>query len=312
MYNVYVSRYTCVYISISSTSLYLSINLSIPQYQGSSPALFVATSAFEVLIKQQIKRLEDPCLKCVSTVYDELIRILAQLLQKPIFRRFPGLKERFNSSVISFFKRGLDPTNKLVSSLVAAESCYINTVHPDFISGHRTMAIVYDKLQLNAKAKDGKEDDKKKTTGPSSPVGPAATYALEQKNQNANEGVFSSFFSKQPNKRPGVLEAPPAVLKASGTVSEREYVEIEVIKLLLTNYYNIVKKTVTDMIPKCIMLNLVNYARDEMQRALLAELYKEDLLEDLLKESADTVTRRKECKKMIEALQKADEIVSTI
>lgn len=272
--------------------------------------MFVATSAFEVLIKQQIKRLEDPCLKCVSTVYDELIRILAQLLHKPIFRRFPGLKERFNSSVISFFKRGLEPTNKLVSSIVSAETCYINTVHPDFISGHRTMAIVYDKLQLNSKPKESKEDDKKKqqqlANGPSSPI----SYDLDKK--NANEGVFSSFFAKQPNKRPGVLEAPPAVLKASGTVSEREYVEIEVIKLLLTNYYNIVKKTVTDMIPKCIMLNLVNYAREEMQRALLAELYKQDLIEDLLKESPDTVARRKECKKMIEALQKADEIVSTI
>ena len=274
--------------------------------------MFVATSAFEVLIKQQIKRLEDPCLKCVSTVYDELIRILAQLLQKPIFRRFPGLKERFNSSVISFFKRGLEPTNKLVSSVVSAETCYINTVHPDFISGHRTMAIVYDKLQLNnSKSKDGKdskeEDKKKQQNPPGSPI----SYALDNKT-NANEGVFSSFFAKQPNKRPGILEAPPAILKASGTVSEREYVEIEVIKLLLTNYYNIVKKTITDMIPKCIMLNLVNYSREEMQRALLAELYKEDLIEDLLKESPDTVARRKECKKMIEALQKADEIVSTI
>lgn len=256
-------------------------------------------------------------MKCVSTVYDELIRILAQLLQKPIFRRFSGLKERFNSSVISFFKRGLDPTNKLVTSIVSAESCYINTVHPDFISGHRTMAIVYDKLQLNSKAKEkdggSKEDDKKKSSSSNSPSSPTnTTYSLDQKGTNANEGVFSSFFSKQPNKRPGILEAPPAVLKASGTVSEREYVEIEVIKLLLTNYYNIVKKTVTDMIPKCIMLNLVNYAREEMQRALLAELYKEDLLEDLLKESPDTVARRKECKKMIEALQKADEIVSTV
>lgn len=238
---------------------------------------------------------------------------MAQLLQKPIFRRFPGLKERFNSSVISFFKRGLEPTNKLVSSLVAAESCYINTVHPDFISGHRTMAMVYDKLQLNSKPKDGataSKDDKSKSGPPNSPV----TYSLDKQGNsgNANEGVFSSFFARQPNKRPGVLEAPPAVLKASGTVSEREYVEIEVIKLLLTNYYNIVKKTVNDMIPKCIMLNLVNYSREEMQRALLAELYKEDLLEDLLKESPDTVARRKECKKMIEALQKADEIVSTI
>ncbi|KAG9993533.1 dynamin-1-like protein-like protein, partial [Aureobasidium melanogenum] len=33
---------------------------------GSSPALFVGTTAFELIVKQQIKRLEDPSLKCVS------------------------------------------------------------------------------------------------------------------------------------------------------------------------------------------------------------------------------------------------------
>jgi len=49
---------------------------------GSSPALFVGTTAFELIVKQQIKRLEDPSLKCVSLVYDELIRILGQLLNK--------------------------------------------------------------------------------------------------------------------------------------------------------------------------------------------------------------------------------------
>ena len=278
--------------------------------------MYVATSAFEVLIKQQIKRLEDPCLKCVNIVYDELVRILTQLLQKPIFKRFPQLKERFYSTVIAFFKKGLDPTNKLVTSLIAAETCSINTVHPDFINGHRAMAIVYDKLQLNnkpvEKGKDGAKeaaDSKKPATASNGPTSPA-TYTLDK--SNSNEGIFSSFFARQPNRKPGVLEPPPPVLKASGTVSEREYVEIEVIKLLLTSYFNIVKKTVTDMIPKCIMLNLVNYSREEMQRGLLGELYKEDLLQELLKESPETVTRRKECKKMIEALQKADEIVSTI
>lgn len=51
---------------------------------GSTPALFVATQAFEVLIKQQIKRLEDPCLKCISMVFDELTRILSQILQKQV------------------------------------------------------------------------------------------------------------------------------------------------------------------------------------------------------------------------------------
>lgn len=51
---------------------------------GSSPALFVGTTAFELIVKQQIKRLEEPSLKCVSLVYDELVRILTQLLQKQV------------------------------------------------------------------------------------------------------------------------------------------------------------------------------------------------------------------------------------
>jgi hypothetical protein len=60
------------------------------------------------------------------------------------------------------------------------------------------------------------------------------------------------------------------------------------------------------------MLNLVNQSREELQRELLAELYKKEAMEDALKESDVTVQRRKECKKMIEALQKADEITNAV
>ena len=108
---------------------------------GSSPALFVGTTAFELIVKQQIKRLEDPSLKCVSLVYDELVRILSQLLNKPLFRRYPSLREKFQAVVISFYKKVLDPTNKLVRDLVAMEACYINTGHPDFLNGHRVSDI---------------------------------------------------------------------------------------------------------------------------------------------------------------------------
>ena len=104
---------------------------------GSSPALFVGATAFELIVKQQIKRLEDPSLKCVSLVYDELVRILGQLLNKQPFRRYPQLKEKFHSVVIAFFKRSMDPTNKLVKDMVAMEACYINTGNPDFLGGQR-------------------------------------------------------------------------------------------------------------------------------------------------------------------------------
>lgn len=104
---------------------------------GSSPALFVGTTAFELIVKQQIKRLEEPSLKCVSLVYDELVRILTQLLGKHLYRRYPQLKEKIHGVVISFFKKAMEPTNKLVRDLVAMEACYINTGHPDFLNGHR-------------------------------------------------------------------------------------------------------------------------------------------------------------------------------
>lgn len=42
------------------------------------------------------------------------------------------------------------------------------------------------------------------------------------------------------------------------------------------------------------MLNLVFHAKDDLQRELLAELYKPDVIDDILKESDSVVTRRKE------------------
>lgn len=67
--------------------------------QGSTPSLFVGTTAFEVIIKQQIKRLEDPSLKCCQLVYDELIRILGQLLSKIV--RVGHIISDFETSVHS-------------------------------------------------------------------------------------------------------------------------------------------------------------------------------------------------------------------
>ena len=66
------------------------------------------------------------------------------------------------------------------------------------------------------------------------------------------------------------------------------------------------------MVPKAIMLTLVNEAKDNLQRELLQELYKQDVLDDLLKESEFVVNRRKEVVSMIQALNKAEEIVAGV
>lgn len=276
---------------------------------GSSPALFVGTTAFELIVKQQIKRLEDPSLKCVSLVYDEMVRILTQLLSKQLFRRYPGLKEKFHMVVINFFKKVLEPTNKLVKDLIAMESCYINTGHPDFLNGHRAMAIVNDRYST---LKPVQVDPKTGKPMPQPSLGPQATNGPPEFHGDGNSGFFGSFFSAKNKKKLSAMESPPTVLKASGTLSEREGVEVEVIKLLINSYYNIVKRTVIDMVPKAIMLNLVQYTKDEMQRELLENMYRTDTLDELLKESDYTVRRRKECQQMVESLSRASEIVSQV
>ncbi|KAJ3130946.1 vacuolar protein sorting-associated protein 1 [Physocladia obscura] len=291
---------------------------------GSSPSLFVGTAAFEVLVKQQIKRLEDPSLKCVAMVYDELVRILNRLLNKTVFKRFPALRERLYNVVIGFFKKSMQPTNKLVTDLISSEATYINTGHPDFIPGHKAMSIVSERVAAqkggilgqvtggqNSSSANVHVANGSVNRGSGAPPPPPRDPQLDLLNQGQQDSsFFSSFFAKK--KKPGVLENPPAVLKASGNLSEREYMETEVIKLLLLSYYAIVKRTVADLIPKAIMYNLVTKTKEDLQRELLAELYKKDVFDDALKESDAVVARRKECREMIAAYQKADEIISSV
>ena len=276
---------------------------------GHTPFLFVSTTAFEVIVKSQIKRLEEPSLKCCQLIYDELIRILGQLLIKiQSFKRYPELKERFNSTVIAFIKRAMTPTTKLVTDMVAMQACYINTTHPDFLNGHKAMSIVTDRM--NANRPPPTADMKKSQT-----LNNNKDLDVDARKEEAS--FFGSFFNKTQTqqKKKGVqaiMEAPPPMIKPQAQLSERETMETEVIKLLIHSYYNIVKREMIDMVPKAISLTLVNYAKENLQKELLQELYKPEVLDDLLKESDFVVSRRKEVQSMIQALSKAEEIVAAV
>ena len=47
-----------------------------PPPQGPRPSLFVPEVSFELLVKKQVKRLEEPSLRCVELVHEEMQRII--------------------------------------------------------------------------------------------------------------------------------------------------------------------------------------------------------------------------------------------
>lgn len=270
---------------------------------GSAPSLFVGTQAFEVLVKQQIHRFEEPSLRCINLVFDELVRILSQILTQQEFSRYPLLKEQISQIFIQYLREILVPTNRFVTDIIQAEQTYINTAHPDLLKGSQALAMVQEKLhpaKIQVDPKTGKP--LKDQSSNNSPL-------IEE---DKGSSFFGGFFTSKNKKRLASMEAPPNVLRATGAMTDRETQETEVIKLLIQSYFNIVKRTVADIIPKSIMLKLINESKIEIQKVLLEKLYNNKELENLVKENEVTTARRKECQKMVEVLKHASEIVSTV
>jgi dynamin 1-like protein len=57
----------------------------------------------------------------------------------------------------------------------------------------------------------------------------AGSPTVPETDPNANGGFFGSFFAAKNKKKAASMEPPPPTLKASGTLSEREVIEVEVI-----------------------------------------------------------------------------------
>uniref|UniRef100_A0A8C7KKU9 Dynamin-1-like protein n=1 Tax=Oncorhynchus kisutch TaxID=8019 RepID=A0A8C7KKU9_ONCKI len=101
---------------------------------GPRPALFVPEVSFELLVKRQVKRLEDPSLRCVELVHEEMQRIIQHCSNYSTqeLLRFPKLHDAIVEVVTSLLRKRLPVTNEMVHNLVAIELAYINTKHPDF------------------------------------------------------------------------------------------------------------------------------------------------------------------------------------
>ncbi|CAK1578488.1 unnamed protein product [Parnassius mnemosyne] len=305
----------------------MDILTAIRNATGPRPALFVPEVSFELLVKRQIRRLEDPSLRCVELVHEEMQRIVQHCgteVQQEMLR-FPRLHQRIVDVVTQLLRTRLPATNSMVENLVAIELAYINTKHPDF---HREAALVSGLL----KSTDGLIEDhspvyRQKTPRPTStPVSamfkhvPAITDGQENKSppQNSNgESPFGLQLNGTAENKALTPQKPVNLLpevpnQTSRKLSDREQHDCDVIERLIKSYFYIVRKSIQDSVPKAVMHFLVNYVKDNLQSELVTHLYKSDQAESLLNESEHIAQRRKEAADMLKALQRAGQIISEI
>uniref|UniRef100_A0A3Q2ZS53 Dynamin-1-like protein n=1 Tax=Kryptolebias marmoratus TaxID=37003 RepID=A0A3Q2ZS53_KRYMA len=302
---------------------------------GPRPALFVPEVSFELLVKRQIKRLEEPSLRCVELVHEEMQRIIQHCSNYSTqeLLRFPKLHDAIVEVVTSLLRRRLPVTNDMVHNLVAIELAYINTKHPDFADAIGLMNNNLDDQRRNrlrdlppSVPRDKVQSISVTVTAAAS--GSQSTPASDQ--IDGGMGNWRSMIRKGEENLSGdrvVPQPPPPTaspqrghavnlldvpVPVSRKLSAREQRDCEVIERLIKSYFLIVRKNIQDSVPKAVMHFLVNHVKDSLQSELVGQLYKTVLLNDLLTESEDMAQRRNEAADMLKALQKASQVIAEI
>uniref|UniRef100_A0A4W6G9X0 Dynamin-1-like protein n=1 Tax=Lates calcarifer TaxID=8187 RepID=A0A4W6G9X0_LATCA len=299
----------------------LDILTAIRNATGPRPALFVPEVSFELLVKRQIKRLEEPSLRCVELVHEELQRIIQHCssFSTQELLRFPKLHDSIVEVVTGLLRKRLPITNDMVHNLVAIELAYINTKHPDFTDAAQVSASVNSQQVVIC------------------PLQQVLTFIIDSARVNipfiAGSGIPGSAEAldggkRWKNEKVAEEKAPPAgfgspskgqainlldtAVPVSRKLSAREQRDCEVIQRLIKCYFLIVRKSIQDSVPKTVMHFLVNFVKEHLQSELVGQLYKQPLLQELLIESQDTAQQRTEVAQMLEALKKANNIISEI
>ncbi|XP_039539737.1 dynamin-2 isoform X4 [Pimephales promelas] len=107
------------------------ISYAIKNIHGVRTGLFTPDLAFEAIVKKQIVKLKEPCLKCVDLVVSELATLILKCTEK--LNSYPQLREETERIVTTYVRERESKTKDQVMLLIDIELSYINTNHEDFI-----------------------------------------------------------------------------------------------------------------------------------------------------------------------------------
>uniref|UniRef100_A0AAR2LCT9 Dynamin-2 n=1 Tax=Pygocentrus nattereri TaxID=42514 RepID=A0AAR2LCT9_PYGNA len=135
-----------VKIVFDEKELRREISHAIKNVHGVRTGLFTPDLAFEAIVKKQVVKLKEPCLKCIDLVIQELINTVRQCTNKVLvgcdFCRilcisnlgsYPRLREETERIVTTHVREREGKTKDQVLLLIDIELSYINTNHEDFI-----------------------------------------------------------------------------------------------------------------------------------------------------------------------------------
>lgn len=107
------------------------ITYAIRNIHGVRTGLFTPDLAFEAIVKKQISRLNEPCMKLVDLVSQELLTTVYQCINK--LASFPKLRDETEKIVNTEIREQEIKCRDQILLLIEIQLSYINTKHEDFV-----------------------------------------------------------------------------------------------------------------------------------------------------------------------------------
>ncbi|KAF2293472.1 hypothetical protein GH714_002103 [Hevea brasiliensis] len=324
------------------------IRIAIQNATGPGNALFVPEAPFEVLVRKQMARLLDPSLQCLRFVYNEMIK-MSHSCQAAELQRYPNLGRHLAEVIGKFLRDGVKPAESMIANIIEMETDYINSSHPRFIGGKKAVELAMQQLKSSQESLPQSHNDKTSAasnllnmklsmtceTGGNSSRGwgiPSVFGSKASSNENSSSGSLTNSSSKslggtlnstKHSSSTIQLREPPSILRPLEVTEHDEAVEIIVTKLLLRSYFDVVKDTIQDLVPKAIMhflvilsssslsidLALCQSCKEGTSYTFIQKLYRESLFEELLQERDEVVAKRKHTRELFHVLQ---QVVQTL
>ena len=284
------------------------IRTTIRNRAGMNSTIFPSDQVFITLSKQQVRRLEEPSVKCVNFVHEELLRIVELASQK--LDRFPQLKTKVITVSQELLLSYRTPTTQHVRTSIAAEESYVNVKNP------RMQEVVSRVFEKQAQAIALAQHAQQVALQPPTPVAPptptpAAKGGQPQHSQPGQAppptpaAVIVALPIAVPILRNQSMTDVPRNIHLGSGMSEAEQRQNNQIRDMVEGYFLITEVTVADQVPKIINLLMIMKLREEIYPKLVSELYRTELIEHLLAESADVATKRKATVAMMKCLSAA-------
>uniref|UniRef100_A0A4W5NIP7 Uncharacterized protein n=1 Tax=Hucho hucho TaxID=62062 RepID=A0A4W5NIP7_9TELE len=318
------------------------ISYAIKNIHGVRTGLFTPDLAFEAIVKKQIIKLKEPCLKCVDLVLSELTSLVKKCTEK--LGSYPRLREETERIVTTYVRERDIKTKDQVLLLIDIELSYINTNHEDFIgfanAQQRTTvtAVINNKKRvmpnqvirrgwltinisimkggskdywfvLTAESLSWYKDEEVRGRVCVLHVQARLKFAREHLDDPDEDWENHYISLPLPISQVDSEDTGPAESFSMDPQLERQ---VETIRNLVDSYIGIVNKSIRDLMPKTIMHLMINSAKDFIHSELLAYLYSCGDQGSLMEESADQAQRRDEMLRMYHALKEALVIIGDI